>query len=64
MLVFGVGGMAFHLGEFSVEGIGLAGIAGVVLNLVLPRPTRRGTGLNDELRYPTHAARPRPARRG
>jgi uracil permease len=37
VLVFGVGGMAFHLGEFSVEGIGLAGIAGVVLNLVLPR---------------------------
>jgi len=37
VLVFGVGGMAFRLGEFSVEGIGLAGIAGVVLNLVLPR---------------------------
>ena len=37
VLVFGVGGMAFHLGQFSVEGIGLAGIAGVVLNLVLPR---------------------------
>ena len=37
VLVFGVGGMAFHVGEFSVEGIGLAGIAGVVLNLVLPR---------------------------
>ncbi len=37
VLVFGVGGMAFHLGEFTVEGIGLAGIAGVVLNLVLPR---------------------------
>ena len=37
VLVFGVGGMAFRFGEFSVEGIGLAGIAGVVLNLVLPR---------------------------
>jgi uracil permease len=37
ILVFGVGGMAFHLGEFTVEGIGLAGIAGVVLNLLLPR---------------------------
>jgi len=37
VLVFGVGSMAFHLGEFTVEGIGLAGIAGVVLNLVLPR---------------------------
>jgi uracil permease len=37
VLVFGVGGMAFRFGEFSVEGIGLAGIAGVVLNLILPR---------------------------
>ena len=37
VLVFGVGGMAFRFGDFSVEGIGLAGIAGVVLNLVLPR---------------------------
>lgn len=36
ILVFGVGGMAFHLGEFTVEGIGLAGIVGVLLNLVLP----------------------------
>ena len=40
ILVFGVGGMAFHLGEFTVEGIGLAGIVGVVLNLVLPRSDR------------------------
>ena len=37
ILVFGVGGMAFHLGEFTVAGIGLAGVVGVVLNLVLPR---------------------------
>jgi uracil permease len=36
VLVFGVGGMAFSFGEFSLQGIGLAGIAGVVLNLVLP----------------------------
>jgi uracil permease len=41
ILVFGVGGMAFHLGEFSVEGIGLAGIVGVLLNLVLPRELGR-----------------------
>lgn len=41
VLVFGVGGMAFHVGAFSVEGIGLAGIAGVVLNLVLPRDLGR-----------------------
>jgi uracil permease len=43
ILVFGVGGMAFHLGEFSVEGIGLAGIVGVLLNLVLPRSLGRVT---------------------
>ena len=40
ILVFGVGGMAFHLGEFTVEGIGLAGIAGVVLHLLLPGARR------------------------
>jgi uracil permease len=37
ILVFGIGGMVFSAGEFSVKGIGLAGILGVVLNLVLPR---------------------------
>jgi uracil permease len=37
ILVFGIGGMAFSVNEFSLKGIGLAGITGVVLNLVLPR---------------------------
>lgn len=37
ILVFGIGGMAFDVGEFSLKGIGLAGIVGVVLNLVLPK---------------------------
>ena len=37
ILVFGIGGMSFSAGEFSLGGIGLAGILGVVLNLVLPR---------------------------
>ncbi len=37
ILVFGIGGMAFSVGEFSLKGIGLAGIVGVVLNLVLPQ---------------------------
>ncbi len=36
ILVFGVGGMSFNFGEFALEGIGLAGVVGVVLNLVLP----------------------------
>jgi len=39
-LVFGIGGMAFATGEFALRGIGLAGIVGVVLNLVLPRGER------------------------
>ncbi len=37
ILVFGIGGMSFSAGELTVEGIGLAGILGVFLNLVLPR---------------------------
>ncbi|MGD8367723.1 MAG: uracil-xanthine permease family protein [Desulfobacterales bacterium] len=37
ILVFGIGGMSFSAGEFNLQGIGLAGIAGVVLNLILPR---------------------------
>jgi uracil permease len=40
ILVFGIGGMAFSVGEFSLKGIGLAGIVGVVLNLVLPKGDR------------------------
>ncbi|MEJ2641725.1 MAG: uracil-xanthine permease family protein [Desulfosarcinaceae bacterium] len=38
ILVFGIGGMAFPIGKFTLGGIGLAGITGVILNLVLPRP--------------------------
>lgn len=37
ILVFGIGDMSFTAGEFTLKGIGLAGIVGVVLNLVLPR---------------------------
>lgn len=36
IVVLGIGGMSFSAGEFTMEGIGLAGIAGVVLNLILP----------------------------
>jgi uracil permease len=38
IVVFGVGGMAFSPGEFTLQGIGLAGIIGVVMNLILPHP--------------------------
>lgn len=37
IVVFGVGGMAVPLGTFHLGGIGLAGIVGVVLNLILPK---------------------------
>ncbi|MDC0335686.1 uracil-xanthine permease family protein [Pseudodesulfovibrio sp.] len=36
ILVFGIGGMAFDLVVVKLGGIGLAGIVGVILNLVLP----------------------------
>jgi uracil permease len=36
ILVFGIGGMNFSAGEFSLQGIGLAGILGVLMNLILP----------------------------
>lgn len=36
VVVFAIGGMAFSAGEFTIKGIGLAGISGVVLNLLLP----------------------------
>ncbi len=37
ILVFGIGGMSFGTAQFSLGGIGLAGIMGVVLNFVLPQ---------------------------
>ncbi|MEZ9835014.1 uracil-xanthine permease family protein [Vibrio breoganii] len=36
-LVFGIGGMAFGVGELSLQGISLCGIVAILLNLVLPR---------------------------
>ncbi|MDJ1176221.1 uracil-xanthine permease family protein [Roseofilum capinflatum] len=36
ILVFGVGGLSLKAGEFALEGIGLAGIFGVLLNWLLP----------------------------
>ncbi len=37
ILVFGIGGMNFDLAVVKLGGIGLAGIIGVVLNLILPQ---------------------------
>lgn len=39
VVIMGVGGMTFSMGEFKLAGIGLAALVGVVLNLVLPRDT-------------------------
>ncbi|MDW6001545.1 uracil-xanthine permease family protein [Vibrio mangrovi] len=35
-LVFGIGGMAFGVGEFSLQGVSLCGIVAILLNLILP----------------------------
>ncbi len=37
ILVFGIGGMNFDLAVVKLGGIGLAGVVGVVLNLILPK---------------------------
>lgn len=42
IIVLGMGKMAFTLGGVRLEGIGLAGVAGVVLNAILPRPRKKG----------------------
>lgn len=38
ILIFGVGGLSVKAGDFALEGIGLCGVVGVLLNLLLPRP--------------------------
>ena len=36
VLVFGIGGITFSAGAFTLKGVGLATIVGVILNLILP----------------------------
>ncbi len=36
ILIFGIGGMSFSAGEFTLQGIGLAGVLGVLMNIFLP----------------------------
>lgn len=36
-LVFGLGGMAFGIGEFSLQGVSLCGIVAILLNQILPK---------------------------
>ena len=37
ILVFGIGGMVLGVGDFTMRGIGLAAITGIILNLILPK---------------------------
>lgn len=36
VLTMGIGGAVFNIGDFSLQGIGLASLVGVILNLILP----------------------------
>lgn len=36
ILTVGIGGAALTIGKFSLAGIGLASVVGVILNLILP----------------------------
>lgn len=36
-LVFGIGGMAFGFGTFSLQGVSLCGLVAIALNLILPK---------------------------
>jgi len=42
-LVFGIGGMAFGIGSFSLTGISLCGIVAITMNLLLPMPKEEAT---------------------
>jgi len=37
VLVFGLGGMQFGIGEFTLKGIGLSAVLAIILNIVLPK---------------------------
>jgi uracil permease len=36
ILVFGIGGITFSAGAFTLKGVGLAALVGVILNMILP----------------------------
>ncbi|QBH97984.1 uracil-xanthine permease [Limnobaculum zhutongyuii] len=37
VLVFGIGGMVFNFGQYSLQGISLCGVIAILLNLILPK---------------------------
>lgn len=42
VLVFGIGGMIFDFGSYALQGISLCGILAILLNLILPHPSKTG----------------------
>lgn len=47
-LVFGIGGMAFTFGDFSLQGVSLCGLVAIVLNLILPHTNDDVDDLHEE----------------
>ncbi|TNC82644.1 MAG: uracil permease [Oleiphilus sp.] len=47
-LVFGIGGMAFQIGELALKGIGLAAIVAILLNAILPRNLNQSSSLGQD----------------
>jgi uracil permease len=48
VLVFGIGGMAIGGDAFSLQGISLAGVVAIVLNLILPKEQPESDDLHEE----------------
>jgi uracil permease len=47
-LVFGIGGMAFTFGDFSLQGVSLCGLVAIGLNLILPHANDDVDDLHEE----------------
>ena len=48
ILVCGIGGMKFTAGSFAIEKIGLAGVLGILLNLILPKEREQASATKTE----------------
>jgi uracil permease len=56
IMVLGVGGPKLHTGSVELDGMTLATAAGILLNLVLPRPARSPADESAQGAQPTTAA--------
>ena len=56
ILVIGIGGAALKVGNFSLEGMALATILGVVLNLILPKAAQEEVDIEETPLQPKRAA--------